>query len=405
MKRIIKIRTMMICATFLVIFGLGSAVIVAESFASAEMKTNRFVHYLLKNISIQAVISDDYWNKTYPYDYSAVERYQRKVTEVENAIESLCTISFPESERVNAGCNFLKNKVYHYAVDKITDQYSALLYVQDYTDNVIEFTRSLETEDYPFLYVRTPLPASLEYHAGTSNNTGFIFPRRAEALTAALVENGIDVIDFAKDTDHIYTFDSTSHWFPEDALYAASIIAKRLNEAYGYAYDPDAFRAENYQSLLKQYPDVARTISEIHGYAFDIPVPTAQTQFTVIYAESEEWSGCFTESFIRPNDQWSTESGPYHNMLRIVNSLIHEIHNNGVTTNKDKHILVIGDSFDWPLVSYLAMGTGKVTLLHNSSFTGSILSYIRETDPDMVIMAYNDIEYDALYTETAFYLE
>ena len=66
---------------------------------------------------------------------------------------------------------------------------------------------------------------------------------------------------------------------------------------------------------------------------------------------------------------------------------------------------MIGDSFDWPLCAYLAMGVEQLTFLHNASFTGSILSYIDATSPDAVLICYNDAEFHEVYTEEAYYLE
>lgn len=406
MKLITRIRTVVICAVFLGIFGITFAVTALAVYTPAGMENYAVVQYLLKNLSIQANISDDYWMNTYPYDHTAAELFQMKIREIEKAFESVCTISFPESEKVNDCCKFLKENIYHYKISEIMDKSENIHYVQKHIDNVIEFSQVLKTEGYPFLYVRTPLPGSLNYQADEGASVEMrMYPERAEALTEALVRSGIDVVDFSKDTQHTYTFDCTSHWFPKDALYAAGVIAQKLNEQYNFAYDADDFCDDNYRSFMVQYPEVSEEISRINGYFFDIPIPVAKTKFTVRYAEEEQWSGNFTESFIRPEELWRMEDIAYHNMFRISNTLIHEIHNDNAMTNSEKHILVLSDSYDWPLASYLAMGTGKVTLLHNSSFTGSILSYIRSVQPDMVIIAYNDIQYEDIYTEDAFYLK
>lgn len=405
MKRIIKLRTYLVSVAFVSIFVLTASVIVANVFTPDSMKDNRLIRYLTKNISIQAVVTKDYWSDKYPHNRSAVEQYEDTVSRVEKAIESLCTISFPESQRVNTACYILKNKIYHFNLDNISDKRVDYLYVRQYIDNVVGFCQTLESYGYPFLYVRTPLPASMTSQVGENlNKSDLVYPARAETLTDALVSNGIDVIDFAK-TDHVYSFDRSSHWFPGDALYAAGEIAQHLNAHYGYCFDPDTFETTNFQSFLTQYPQTREEISRINSYDFDIPVPVAQTQFTVVYAEETENSGSFTECFIKPEEQWKTDTGAYHNMLSITNSLTHEIYNNTVAVNNDKHILILSDSFDWPLGMYLAMGAGKITLLHNASFTGSIMSYIHATKPDMVIMAYNDVEYMDLYTETAFDLQ
>lgn len=70
--------------------------------------------------------------------------------------------------------------------------------------------------------------------------------------------------------------------------------------------------------------------------------------------------------------------------------------------NRGKKILIIGDSFNWILSSYLSSDIEYIDVIHNASFSDSIRKYIENTNPDMVMIIYNDAEFVNIYTEEAF---
>ena len=116
-------------------------------------------------------------------------------------------------------------------------------------------------------------------------------------------------------------------------------------------------------------------------------------------AEKEKWEGDFTQVFLRPLEQWNADN-PYYGAFRISNSLFYDVENRDCPEGKT--LLVIGDSYDWPVVSYLSLGVHRVTFLHNDSFSGSILSFIGQMHPDAVLVVYNDAEFWEQYTEAAY---
>jgi hypothetical protein len=51
-------------------------------------------------------------------------------------------------------------------------------------------------------------------------------------------------------------------------------------------------------------------------------------------------------------------------------------------------MLIIRDSFSAPLIPYLAVDIEYVDCMYLKSFDGSVREYIRQTKPDIVLVAY-----------------
>lgn len=406
MKKIQQLKTAIICSIFLILFLIVSSMILLSRLYPDGQSGNRIAQYLLSNLTIQTVIGNDEWAQKYPYDQSFTEKYQAKIQRVKTALESFCTTSFPASSKIDDLVTVFKHRVFHYHADDIIGNNENILYVQDPVANVTEFAQTLAEKGYPFLYVQTPSPSSVACHSGASlDGTDRMLAERNQALTDALSSLEVNTLNLTPDLSDTVQFDKTAHWFPEDALYAAEIIASRLNQDFGFCIDTDVFSTENFSRHLQNYPDIADQIQSNWGYRFDVPVPKDDCTYSVVYAEQDCWTGSFAETMLHPAEQWSADNIAYHGAFRISNSLIYEIVNQSATASTGKHILMIGDSFDWPLCAYLAMGVERLTFLHNASFTGSILSYIDATAPDAVLICYNDAEFYETYTDDAYYLK
>lgn len=367
---------------------------------------NRLLNILLKRITIQTVIEEDVWSQKYPYENSSSfqSRYQEKSAAVKKSLESYCTVSFPGSERINLLVNGLKEHLYHYNIDEISGIYENIAYVEKYADNVIAFRDTLQQKGYPFLYVQTPTNESIQYYQGTTlQGDSLVIPERSYAFTNMLEEENIHVINIARDYPDNISFDASLHWMPDNGLSCAALIARELNTSYHFSIDENVYSPDNFYDLLSLYPEQKESILENCGYDFSLPVPSADFPCQIVYAEETAWEGSFLNALTHPADTWDLEGGPYHNVFRISNSLIFEI--TSENASEDKKILVIGDSFNWPVSAYLSLGVKNVTIIHNASFTGSLLSYIEKMNPDIVVMVYNDAEFSEIFTKDAFYLQ
>lgn len=68
------------------------------------------------------------------------------------------------------------------------------------------------------------------------------------------------------------------------------------------------------------------------------------------------------------------------------NDALGSVTNHMTQDNAGKKILMLQDSFGYFLSTYLALDISKLDMINLGTFTGSIRSYIEETDPDVVVI-------------------
>lgn len=364
---------------------------------------NAMAKMLLKNVTIQTVIEDDSWSVQYPYNETGIEHYRSFVKRVEKAVESFCTTSFPGAEVINGIVTGFKDKVMHYHVSAIPGIDDNRNYVSESIDNVLEFKEDVNAMGIPFLYVQTPSVEGIAYYnEGGLTGDSLNIAERSYCFTSALEDSGVDLINMSRDHSEGVTFDVTSHWMPTDGLKGARLISEKLKDDYGFDTDPQVFDDGNFFDLMLLYPDFKKTVEDTCGYDFVVPCPVNNPNIVFSYAEGEPYGGPYADYLFKPLSAF-TPDGSYHNVYTVFNDLTYSIHNESATC--DKKVLIIGDSFSWPVVTYLPLAIRDVTMVHNASFNGSLVSYIRENKPDIVIMLYNDAEFHEVYTEDAFYLK
>ena len=380
------------------------AVIVASKLYPEGNDENRLVRLLLKHVTIQTVVEDDIWSAKYPFSENKIESYLTSVNRIEKAIDSYCTISFPGGVTINNMVSAYKDKVMHYHISSIPSIDDNQNYIVGCADNVIEFKKKVNSLGIPFFYVQTPSKAGIDYYSNkVLVDNDLQIAERSYCLTSTLEDSEIDVINIARDYSDGITFDSSNHWKPTDGLDCAEIIAEKLIYDYGFDIDLAVYEDSQFYDLSTIYPDIKKVIESTFGYEFILPCPNYATNIRLIYAENSIYEGAFDSVIFRDSDEWNLEGGPYHSVFRISNSLINSIHNDDASCNTK--VLLIGDSFSWPVGSYLSLACSDVTIIHNASFTGSLISYIKSMEPDIVIMVYNDEEFREVYTEDAYDLK
>ena len=407
MKIINTIKVFFIC----LILGMGFCTVVSMM-AAVQMfpegkSGNKYVDYLLSNVTIQAVAEDDIWSEKYPYEKNMFETYVENISEIKKTVDSYCTVSFPGSKMINDIVTYFKFYVYYYHASEIPALFENWNYVQGPIKNVINFQAELKEMDIPFLYVQTPAPETIKYHNGeTLEKESLMIAERSYSLTSSLEESEVNIINIGRDYSEDIMFDTSLHWWPKDALTCTSIIAEELNNNYGFQIEETIYGRENFENILDDYKYENEKIKENCGYSYEflVPINENELKYEIIYAEKEKKAGSFNEVLLRECDKWGLGNGaPYQDMYYMHNSLMYEITN--YSAKEEKEILVIGDSSNWAVSTYLSLGVKHITVLHNSTFSGSILNYIRQKQPDIVIMVYNDAEFWDIYTEEAYYLE
>lgn len=365
---------------------------------------NRIARFFLKHVTIQTVVEDDKWSIEYPFDESKIDHYVSWVKKIEKSVDNYCTTSFPGGGIINTVVSGYKDKVMHYHITSIPSIDDNQNYVASCVENVVDFKGDVNSMGIQFFYVQTPSKAGIDYYNDKElTGDALNIAERSYCLTSSLENEGLDVVNIARDYAGAITFDSSAHWKPTDGLDCAKLIAKKLYEDYGFDIDLQVYDDNNFYDLAEQYSEIKKTIEDTFGYEFLVPCPNDNPNISRIYAEGEPFVGSFSEVIFNTSDNWNLEGGAYHNIYTISNSLINSIHNESASC--DKNVLIIGDSFNWPVGAYLSLACKDVMIIHNASFTGSLISYIKEMEPDIVIMVYNDAEFYEIYTEDAYYLK
>ncbi len=393
---------------FVIVFLLGFTLvrIIAVYYVSKNEIEASFFNRIAEGVTIQTVNNDDLWVEKYPFDTSALKKIEDSLMGKKKVLQAYCVGGFPGATIINDALNILETKVLNFNIETDSKEYGDALYVSQAEKNVKSLRDFCSSVNTPFVYFSTPCQDNVFYYNGEIDKINdHAIINRSHALANGINSLGIDTTVIAEksayDNNEIL-FDSSGHWFSKDALYTARVISSKLNEEYGFDIDLNIFNDDGYIDIFEKYPEIKDTIKSNMGYDYEFLIPNNSGSFVMSYAEGQAtYMGGFEETFIRPVESWSLTGGAYHDMTVISNSLIHDIYNESII-DCDKKILIIGDSFNWPVAMYLSQGVREVIVIHNASFTGSIEAYIKATNPDAVLMVYNDAEFYEIYTEDAF---
>ena len=398
-----KIESTLIWAALFFCLITVIAMIIVSKVYPKERDLEGLYYHLLKHVTIQTVVEDDEWSEKYPLRETGFEHYLDRFEEYKKSIESYCTTSFPGGGIINSIVSTYNTNIMKYRISQISSIGDSLNYVNEPVQNVIEFKDTINDMGIPFIYVQTPSQEIVDYYKNTNHSTNVTIPERDYCFTTALEKSGVDLINVVKvfPTDIVY--DSTYHWSPQDGLICTKIIAKKLSNDYAFDIDLTVYDTNNLRNLLSDYQEIDKQINTNNDKKFILPIPSTPLNISLEYAEQEHHEGDFKNILINDPNEWDLEGSAYHNVFSIANSLITTIYNKNAKCHKS--VLIIGDSFSWPVCSYLSLSCSKVTFLHNASFNGSIISYIDQHHPDIVLIVYNDAELFELYTDDAYNLK
>lgn len=396
---------------------------------------NEVTQFILKGVQTADVIDEATgdmfvsidWEEMYPFaendtektiqkenNSSVIDRYQSKVHSITNVINDYCTTylmnrtQFVEQAYVYDsvmgwtitptsaidGVVFLKN------------DYLAQIHGQNdvsaITENVIYFKEYLDTQGIQMLYVQAPAKMSMtdkQLLAGMEDYAN----ENADRLLAGIEAKGVNTLDFRPlmydiSEDFYGAFYRTDHhWKTTTAFQMAGILAKYLNEQYGFQFDEEYYDLSHYN--VEHYPDyflgslgkkVTLAMTEPEDY--DLIVPDFDTNFAIQIPErSIELQGNFADTLLdyrhlQKIDYY--EENCYASFMNR-NDATASIQNLMPTCNEGKRILFIKDSYSTPLIPYIALGVEYVDTLYEIRYTGSVRSYVDSIKPDMVIVMYS----------------
>ena len=276
-------------------------------------------------------------------------------------------------------------------------------YVEVPSENVINFAHFVEEQNIPFMYVSTPSLDSIKCRMGDEKIQEHQLSERSWYLLQNLRDAGVDTVDLAEELADAQKqqYDLSSHWFPESALYAAGIVAERVNR-YGFEFNSAIYyNTSDCIDYFQDKEDWKEVIYNNSGYSYSFPIPK-QNKNMIFSLEHEGTvrEGTFEEVFLQEPNEYTDSA--YHGFSVVQNSTLYKYHNLNAVDKVGKKILIIGDSFNWILADYLITDIEYLDVIHNATFTESIQSYICKTKPDMVLIIYNDAEFVNIYTAEAY---
>ena len=363
------------------------------------------------------------WAELYPYDEkdlyvaadskkSLLDRYTGIVGKIESQAEWYTTDGLPMQTKFTelaAGYESLIGwKVQEQDYDAVITLRNGHLTcvcpkqdVEEIVDSITKFRDFLSEMDIKLMYVMVPFKVDAgndELPLGITDNSN----ANADKLLTRLEEERVDYIDLRdfEEQDGISHYDmfyyTDHHWNAKSAVWACGRVAGRLNELYGYEYTPELFDLNNYTSRI--FEDVFLgsygrrvTLSKASPEDFEILYPDNDMEYHLIMPEKNlDVTGSFEDVFIdysmlKITDYYEMDAYSSYVTLRKYVAVIE----NEQAANPDKKILILRDSFGNNFGPYFAQQYGTVELLDVSSFTGSIKSYIKQSQPDAVLLLYN----------------
>ena len=203
-------------------------------------------------------------------------------------------------------------------------------------------------------------------------------------------------------------FKTDHHWKPETGVCAAGKIAEMLNLDFGYSLDTgigdiNNYNVDVYEKIFLGSQGKIATLTFADPEDISVIYPKKKTSFTVTYNTDSPKTGSFDEVIFNKtylnNDDFYNYSAysSYLNGNKAVTSIKNNVCKNGVK------ILVIGGSYNKCVVPYLAQTVESIDLIDRRYFDGSIINYIENKKPDVVLVAYMPILISGADTHNATY--
>ena len=254
-----------------------------------------------------------------------------------------------------------------------------------------------------FVYIQLPAKLDMEddlMPPGHNSDT----PLKVEGMLAQFRDAGIDIIDTlpllsqtAEDLEANF-YRTDHHWKPTAAFKAYQIIMNHLRDLFPKeSFNDEIMDMENWSihEMPEQFLGSRGKHVGIYFGGIDAlqwMTPDFETEFSYYDTNTKTHiHGDYTKAFIREKfldpkaDKFHTENfnvyiGGDYPLVTIQN----------LNASSDLRILMIKDSYDLPLITYLAAQFREIVTIdprHNKEY--SIKQYISQTHPDIVMMSIN----------------
>ena len=290
-------------------------------------------------------------------------------------------------------------------------------HIDEIADSVKNFSDFLSGMDIGFVYVNAgskvcpydkQLPTGAIEH---SNENG-------DELLQALTSRNVPVIDLREEMmkaglDWYDSYYKTDHHFTSlTGLWAAGVLARYLNDECSFAFDDEVFDPAQYQidhfennMLGSQGRTVTLANCELDDYDrvlpkfdtfFYLKIPTRDIAEEGSYSEVLFDTEFFDQIADYSESDFLTKPGGF-GAIKLGNYDLAIIENLASNHNANKKILMLEDSFGLYLTSFLAADVAEIDTIYlgdpgeGQGFNGSVRAYIEQTQPDVVVRLYGEM--------------
>ncbi|MCM1538316.1 MAG: hypothetical protein NC254_07960 [bacterium] len=268
-------------------------------------------------------------------------------------------------------------------------------------DSVAKLHDLVVSEGGIFCYVQVPSNVC-KYEEGMVGTFVDYGNENADHLLSQLSQRGIPYLDLREalhtaQMGHREAFYRTDlHWTVPTAFWAADVITQYLTQISEIRFESEKYAPDQYEMLFFENNFLGGngrtvTLKKAQPENFELLLPAYATRFTMEIPSRQMYlEGDFKEVFIfdEPLTSYDYYGEDSYDSYRTRNYPLIRIHNQNTENNRGKRLLIIRDSFSAPLIPYLAVDIEYVDCLYLESFNGSVKEYIRQTQPDIVLVAY-----------------
>lgn len=268
-------------------------------------------------------------------------------------------------------------------------------------ENVAGLNDQLQQKGIDFLYLQAPFKIN-KYDPQLPPNLKEYTNDKIDLFVDELNSRGVDLLDFREEIHHagidqadLY-FKTDHHWKPEGAFWCFGKTAEVLNEQYGFSINSQHTDLANYNvDVYKNWflGSIGKRVGTIWAGTDDISLitPKFETNFTFqIPSKKVKKSGSFDKALIsygQINEKDYYNKNPYAAYTGgdfPLNNIKNHNNPNG------KKVLLVRDSYACAFSPFLALACSELDIIDLRHYKEkSLMAYIEETKPDMVLMLYH----------------
>ncbi len=240
-------------------------------------------------------------------------------------------------------------------------------------DSVIKLHNFLQGRNIPFLFVRAPNPmrASSDMPKGFDNT---VIEDTARFMSM-LHGGGVNTLDLRTEMTNEFAdfadvfFWGDHHWNADGALWAYGKVGAAMNRDYGFRLDEKTWDPQEYERFVYHNAFIGTASVQTFDIAEDIAVLTPKFETKLAASETPLdadavllASGDFVDVFTPAAKEKSRTTFEYTDLNAIAQRPFEQYVS--LAAAEDKKVLLLGDSFSWPFVTYLATAVKNIDYIY-----------------------------------------